>query len=74
MEAKEKAEELLFKYYNVYGNYSIPVEAFIYSKKCAIIACDEIMDWSKPSDDDCGVSLAPTYDYWNEVKQEIEKL
>jgi hypothetical protein len=67
MTPKEKAEELLNK-------FSMPIDGHknIYYKQCALIAVDEIISeygtYYKVNIDDKYVS------YWQEVKQEIEKL
>jgi hypothetical protein len=74
MSPKEKAEELFEKYYNriehtLSEEYS-PHEKFVV-KECALIAVDEILD---------SITKINQYDfgtlnyYWNEVKQELEKL
>ena len=62
MSPKEKAEELYKKMYTVHSNI-YPSSA----KQCTLIAVDEVLNqfrW-KPSN---GSS------YWEEVKQELEKL
>ena len=59
MTARLKAEELILKYHNLWINGNS-----IMGKQCALIAIDEILN----TDYYCG-SL-----YWQEVKQEIEKL
>ena len=62
MTPKEKAKELIDKYEFVYiQNYTSMFEV----KECALIAVDELL---------LLVTYQPTIDYWNEVKQEIEKL
>ena len=61
---KEKAEELVMKFYIQEIKY---YENIVTAKQCALIAVDEILNqftW-KPS---TGMS------FWEEVKQEIEKL
>lgn len=61
MTPKEKAEELVDKYHNL--RILFRVEA----KQCALIAVDEILEviyYEGRSE----------YIYWQEVKQEIEKL
>ena len=63
MTPKEKAKELVEKYANVNGVYGA-------SKRCALIAVDEIIDTHQW---DGGID----YDerrYWEQVKHEIEKL
>lgn len=74
MEAKEKAEELFNKYC-----YAIRTEEtdsaywtnIIYAKNCALIAVDEVLSIKKELWDDFHSEY---FEYWQEVKQEIEKL
>ena len=67
MTPKEKAEELVKKYepllYDGYGDF----DGYIVSKQCALICVDEILMsqhnvWEN------------TIEYWQDVKQEINKL
>ena len=69
MTPKEKADYLLHKMYVVdaYDDYDDVSMEYRYAKRCALIAVDEIIDLVKHIDVD-------SEDYWNEVKQEIEKL
>ena len=78
MTPKEKAEQLIQRFY-----FSLPNNGsqtginnvnnrWEEGKKCALIAVDEIISEIEPS-----VSMdviSARIDYWNEVKQEIEKL
>jgi len=59
MTPKEKALELVLKY-----SYTVAGEAAI--KKCALIAVDEILKQY--------YKLTDEYDYWQQVKTEIENL
>lgn len=67
MTPREKAEELFIKY-----RYSIRTEEtqsgfftnVIKAKQCALIALEEILS----------ILPLPNRDFWQEVKQEIEKL
>ena len=73
MTTKEKATDLFIKYYqrlpdDTYSNEGAKSEA----KQCALIAVDEIQ--KLPSIGYSHKSDASQYDYWQEVKQEIEKL
>jgi hypothetical protein len=61
MTPKEKAEELYFKMYDVYGYDDYRLRAI----KCALITVDEILKIIHTNMED---------KYWQEVKQEIEKL
>lgn len=62
MTAKEKAEELCFKFQGEFEmNWTM-------SKRCALIAVDEILNLID------GFDLERTYNYYLEVKQEIEEL
>ena len=74
MTPKEKAIELHNKILNVtYDDRDIPGEPTWVSTKCALIAVDEIIRHTyigkaKSKNDD------NSFEYWQEVKQEIEKL
>ena len=75
MTPKEKAKELVDKYYHL---FSVELENTIdyrESKQCALIAVDEILnlDFNIKCDatERC---VNPVMNYWQEVKQEIEKL
>lgn len=70
MTPKEKASELVLKYLRIDNNTKEWFNIHI-AKQCALIAVDEILaqdvfdytsDWSN------------TIEYWQEVKQEIEKM
>jgi hypothetical protein len=63
MTPKEKAEEITLKYYNLGKHLYIPMS---FAKQCALIAVDEVRD-NLPL-------ISDIQQYWNEVKQEIEKL
>ena len=68
MTAKEKAEELIRRFYSI---------GAIECKQCALIAVDEIFEFMKMDDEYTEtVSNANSkwVDYWEEVKKEIEKL
>ena len=67
MTAKEKAIILFTIMYGEFENGISHKEA----KRCALIAVDEIM---KQCFDYRDIDLQASYDYWQEVKQEIEKL
>jgi len=75
MTPKEKAEELVGKYFKLL-NYEFG--DLVYSlrdkqpKQCALIAVDEILK-SNPTVINCDKTEL-NYKYWLEVKQEIEKL
>ena len=72
MEAKEKAQELISNYekilkldYKYYYHYN-----FEHCRKCALIAVDEILNNYYKNHFQSGKKI----DYWQEVKQEINKL
>ena len=67
MEPKEKAIQLVDKYrsFEKDGQRLIPLE---YAIKCALIAVDEILKVCEFH------KLSAEKDWWQEVKQEIEKL
>ena len=68
MKAKEKAEMLVDKFYQ-----EAPLEDIkfysndVMAKQCALIAVNEIIDSLQIKN----YSQADQYEYWNEVKQEI---
>jgi hypothetical protein len=65
MTPKEKAKILVGEYFD---NYLLFEDlSFIQAKQCALIAIDELIDELS------GLSLN-RYEYFNKVKQEIEKL
>jgi hypothetical protein len=77
MTPKEKAEELFYKFKNEFNWIEKDYDVDLYrdAKQCALIAVDEIVrldifncnwEWSDEDGD--------TREYWQEVKQEIEKL
>ena len=64
MTPKEKAEELVNKYYNG-DDLLYETLSFIQAKQCALITVNEVLG-------DMGADRG--YAFWSEVKQEIEKL
>ena len=72
MKAKDKAKELTQLFYNKQCSHSIPKLAYKSAKQCTLICVDEIINtyptpWSS-------LDIDPQKEYWQEVKQEIEKL
>jgi hypothetical protein len=68
MTAVEKAEGLVYKMYDemfYYKDGYSSSDVIGAAKQCALIAVDELL---------LLITYQPTIDYWNEVKQEIEKL
>jgi hypothetical protein len=70
MEAKEKAEELVLKFLRVENNTPEWFNTHI-AKQCALIAVEEILQELENIDD--GQTVIP-YDYWQQVKTEINNL
>ena len=74
MTPKEKAEELVEKFLNA-KSHKMSDYSTIYTptaKVCALIAVDEIIDILTILP--YGMEYLSHIDYWEEVKQEIEKL
>jgi hypothetical protein len=69
MTPKEKAKELVWKYLPILESWK--EDNSNKAKQCAIIAVDEMM---KQCWDYRDIDLQASYDYWNELKHEIEKL
>ena len=79
MTAKEKAEELLDKYHELdiqeVSKYSNGIVVGLISKQCALIAVDEILsEYDIQSDGYRKFLDSDRVNYWQEVKNEIEKL
>jgi hypothetical protein len=72
MTPEEKAKELIYRFYDIEKNdgyFDYPL--FLFCQKCALIAVDEILEELL----ECGeVWMKSRIKYWQEVKQEIEKL
>lgn len=74
MTAKEKAKELLDKYIELGKDFTRGISMLEYSKQCALIAVDEIINTNALSEMlDYGIDKTNLF-YWQEVKHEIEKL
>jgi hypothetical protein len=67
MTAKEKSKELVEKMFNVDLQCDNEAMCMLYPHaiKCALIAVDEVLESNRYHSD---------YDWWMEVKHEIEKL
>ena len=65
MTAKEKAEELVRKYYTFGLNNPAQSFSWYECKECALIAVDYLMKEAE---------ISSLLDYWFNVKQEIQKL
>ena len=79
MSPQEKAKELVDKFARIDGYVdSIDLSKCEFEKKCVLIAVDEILELTKrPTYNpfDWNEITGVRYDkYWQEVKQEIEKL
>ena len=74
MTPQEKAQELInkFKYHTrAFNETNGWVDYLHNSKQCALIAVDEILEMDLPI---CEEEADQFYDYWNQIKYEIEKL
>ena len=71
MTPKEKASEIQERYYQLIIELINVNNGFYYSKHCALIAVDEILSMGIMSDSG---HFRMAKSYWEEVKQEIEKL
>jgi hypothetical protein len=71
MKAKEKAEELVNKFYEIENNSDYFGVNWKIAKRCALIAVDEIINYTFDEDN---VGTYIFIEYLLDVKQEIEKL
>ena len=67
MTPKEKAEELV----EIYDSTLTYLESKLKAKQCALIAVDEILN---NIDFTSMINGTDDYNFWQEVKEEIEKL
>jgi hypothetical protein len=67
---KEKAEQLVRKYYTFGLNNPAQSFSWYECKECSLIAVDEII---KNDKENYGIN-GFVFEYWKEVKKEIEKL
>jgi hypothetical protein len=67
MTPKEKAIELVDKYYIICQEFTEEIQCSIQAKQCALIAVEQIQNL-------CWGNNQVGINHWNEVKQEIEKL
>jgi hypothetical protein len=85
MTEKEKAKELIEKFVNQPINFPyIDMEegqcigagymTYESAQKCAIIAVDEILKEMKKIETMCDIGWINTYQYWQEVKNELNNL
>jgi hypothetical protein len=77
MTPKEKADELYSKYDNLLNkDFGNPIVFDNQIKQCALIAVDEMQQLIKDlsSCKNRFIYIIDEMNYWNEVKQEIEKL
>ncbi len=72
MTPKEKSKELVEKY--AYHLWIDGICDYEQAKQCALIAVDEIISHSRNTAMVYDLSFDESTSYWQEVKQEIEKL
>lgn len=72
MTPRQKADELYSKYDDLLNkDFGNPIVFDNQLKQCALIAVDEILEMDLPIFEEDADEF---YDYWEEVKQEIENL
>jgi hypothetical protein len=72
MTPKEKAKDLFVKNFELIPDYIKQIDAKHIAKYCALIAVDEMI--SVLNDLNGIHNITPALTYWQEVKQEIEKI
>lgn len=73
MTPKEKAKDLLDKFFQYIPAQEELEYEYAYAKQCTLIAVNEIIN-SNPHSNPLNTEVYSTMKYWQEVKQEIEKL
>lgn len=75
MTPKEKAEELIDKFMNLYEGIQLVLAKKHWAKQCALIAVDMIDDiYQKLTPKNEPYYFLFELEYWQEVKKEIENL
>ena len=80
MTPKEKAIELYCKCIDAYNDRNLQVSDYKFAKQCVLIAVDELIKYHDDLMDVVRYELPSNivavipYKYWDDVKQEIEKL
>ena len=76
MTPKEKAVELIDKFYYIHNSQGIFMMQDYQAKQCALIAINEVQQLIKDlsSDKNRFIYIVDEMNYWEEVKQEIELL
>jgi hypothetical protein len=69
MTPKEKANELVDKYYIICQEFTEEIQCSIQAKQCALISVEEIMIYL-----DAIMLPNPFKQYWDKVKHEINQL
>ena len=69
MTPKEKAKELIDKYYIICQEFTEEIQCSIQAKQCALISVEEIMIYL-----DAIMLPNPFKQYWDKVKDEINQL
>ena len=70
MTPKEKADELVNKYIELGKDFTRGVSMHEYSSECALVTCDEVLNALEENSWQNRLMM----DYWEEVKQDIERL
>jgi len=65
MTPKEKAEQLVESYNELGKDFTRGVSIKEFSKQCALLTCNEVLGY---------MGADRGYEFWTEVKQEIENL
>ena len=74
MVAKEKAKELVEKYLKKIGPYHAETKTKELAKQSALICVDEVLENISPKRISAYNPFMMNTDYWQEVKQEINKI
>jgi hypothetical protein len=75
MTPQQKALQLIDKFENYsFMDIDKKISSFNSAKQCALVAVDEIINTGLLLDSSIYVMVKTSLDYWQQVKQEIEKL
>jgi hypothetical protein len=75
MTPKEKAWSIFFQFKNIPDKWkNEKVFQNYYAKQCALLAVDEMIKGLVEEDERANFDISHLWEFWKEVKQEIEKL
>ncbi len=77
MTSKEKAKEIFLDYIGIFqesDKFNVGDNIGLLAKVCSYKLVNEFIDWSQPDHENQMDGLAPTREFWEQVKLELENI